>query len=87
MCTGIVAAGKGQENRCLVIFCCRVVVPALIVAVCVGIVAVIVAGPWALAYIPLYVLATLPGWPIGRALFDRLPEFARLRRLLYAEEA
>lgn len=46
-------------------------VPALIVAVCVGIVAVIVAGPWALAYIPLYVLATLPGWPIGRALFGR----------------
>ena len=29
----------------------------------------IIAGPWALAYLLLYVLATLPGWPIGRALF------------------
>ena len=29
----------------------------------------IIAGPWALAYIPLYALATLPGWPLGRALF------------------
>ena len=31
----------------------------------------IIAGPWALAYIPLYVLATIPGWPVGRALFGR----------------
>ena len=31
----------------------------------------IIAGPWALAYIPLYVLATVPGWPLGRALFGR----------------
>jgi FtsH-binding integral membrane protein len=38
---------------------------------CTGIVAVIIAGPWALAYLPLYILATLPGWPIGRALFGR----------------
>ena len=34
-------------------------------------VAVVIAGPWALAYIPLYVLATVPGWPLGRALFGR----------------
>jgi hypothetical protein len=34
---------------------------------------VIIAGPWALAYIPLYVLATVPGWPLGRALFGRHP--------------
>ena len=33
----------------------------------------IIAGPWALAYIPLYVLSTLPGWPLGRALFGRHP--------------
>ena len=31
----------------------------------------IIAGPWALAYIPLYVLATIPGWPLGHALFGR----------------
>ncbi len=31
----------------------------------------IIAGPWALAYIALYVLATVPGWPLGRALFGR----------------
>ena len=36
-------------------------------------VAVIIAGPWALAYIPLYVLATVPGWPLGRALFGGIP--------------
>ena len=46
-------------------------VPVLIVALCTGIVGVIIAGPWALAYIPLYILATLPGWPLGRALFGR----------------
>jgi hypothetical protein len=34
---------------------------------------VIIAGPWALAYIPLYVLATVPGWPLGRALFGSHP--------------
>jgi hypothetical protein len=50
-----------------------VLVPVSIVAICTGIVAVIIAGPWALAYIPLYVLATLPGWPLGRALFGRHP--------------
>ena len=33
----------------------------------------IIAGPWALAYIPLFVLATLPGWPLGRVLFGRHP--------------
>ena len=33
----------------------------------------IIAGPWALAYIPLYVLATVPGWPLGRALFGTHP--------------
>jgi hypothetical protein len=44
-----------------------------IVGICTGIVAVIIAGPWALAYIPLYVLATLPGWPLGRMLFGRHP--------------
>ena len=33
----------------------------------------IIAGPWALAYIPLFVLATLPGWPLGRALFGTHP--------------
>ena len=31
----------------------------------------IIAGPWALVYLLLYILATLPGWPIGRALFGR----------------
>ena len=45
--------------------------PLSAVAICTGIVAVIIAGPWALAYIPLYVLATFPGWPLGRALFGR----------------
>jgi hypothetical protein len=50
-----------------------VLVPVSIVATCTGIVAVIIAGPWALGYIPLYVLATLPGWPLGRALFGRHP--------------
>jgi hypothetical protein len=50
-----------------------VLVPVSIVAICTGIVAVIIAGPWALAYIPLYVLATVPGWPLGRALFGRHP--------------
>lgn len=43
----------------------------LVVAICTGIVAVIIAGPWALAYIALYILATVPGWPLGRALFGR----------------
>ena len=33
----------------------------------------IIAGPWALAYVPLYVLAALPGWPLGRMLFGRHP--------------
>ena len=33
----------------------------------------IIAGPWALGYIPLYVLATVPGWPLGRALFGSHP--------------
>ena len=33
----------------------------------------IIAGAWALAYIPLFVLATVPGWPLGRALFGRHP--------------
>jgi hypothetical protein len=50
-----------------------VLVPVSIVAICTGIVAVIIAGPWALTYIPLYVLATVPGWPLGRALFGRHP--------------
>ena len=50
-----------------------VVVPVSIVAICTGIVAVIIAGPWALAYILLYFLATLPGWPLGRVLFGRHP--------------
>ena len=36
-------------------------------------VAVIIAGPWALAYAAMYVLATVPGWPLGRALFGRHP--------------
>ncbi len=45
----------------------------LCVAIFTGIVAVIIAGPWALAYIPLYILATLPGWPLGHALFGRHP--------------
>jgi hypothetical protein len=50
-----------------------VLVSVLVVAVCAGLVAVIIAGPWALAYIPLYVLATVPGWPLGRALFGAHP--------------
>src|SRR5918993_1603045 len=57
----------------VVVFCCRVLVAVSIVAICTGIVAVIIAGPWALAYIPLYVLATVPGWPLGRALFGKHP--------------
>ena len=44
---------------------------ASLVSVAVASVAVIIAGPWALAYIPLYVLATVPGWPLGWALFGR----------------
>ena len=55
------------------IFSYPVLVPVSTVAICTGIVGVIIAGPWALAYIPLYVLATLPGWPVGRALFGRHP--------------
>ena len=57
----------------VVVFCSRVLVPVSIVAICTGIVAVIIAGPWALAYIPLYALATLPGWPLGRTLFGKHP--------------
>jgi hypothetical protein len=34
---------------------------------------VIIAGPWALAYIALYILATVPGWPLGLALFGKHP--------------
>ena len=48
-------------------------VPVSIVTIGTGLVAVIIAGPWALAYIPLYVLATVPGWPLGRALFGKHP--------------
>lgn len=55
------------------VFCCRVLVPVSLVATCTGIVAVIIAGPWALAYIPIFVLATLPGWPLGRAVFGTHP--------------
>jgi hypothetical protein len=58
---------------CAVILFCHVLVPVSIVAICTGIVAVIISGPWALAYIALYVLATLPGWPLGRALFGKHP--------------
>ena len=42
---------------------------AVCVAIITGIVAVIIAGPWALAAVALYILATVPGWPIGRVLF------------------
>jgi hypothetical protein len=48
-----------------------VLASVLCVAILTGIVAVIIAGPWALAYIALYILATVPGWPLGRALFGR----------------
>jgi hypothetical protein len=48
-------------------------VPVSIVAICTGIVAVIIAGPWALVYLALFVLATVPGWPLGRALFGAHP--------------
>jgi hypothetical protein len=41
----------------------------LLVLIVTGIVASIIAGPWAVAYLPIYVAATLPGWPIGRLLF------------------
>ncbi len=58
---------------CAVIFSSGVLVPVSIVAISTGIVAVIIAGPWALAYIPLYVLATVPGWPLGRPLFGTHP--------------
>jgi len=56
-----------------VILSSGVLVPVSIVAICTGLVGVVIAGPWALAYIPLYVLATVPGWPLGRALFGRHP--------------
>lgn len=66
------AASASTPGRVVVVvFCCRVLVPVSIVVICTGIVAVIIAGPWALAYIALYVLATVPGWPLGRALFGR----------------
>ena len=48
-------------------------VPISIFAICTAAVAVFIAGPWALAYITLYVLATVPGWPFGRVLFGRHP--------------
>lgn len=51
--------------------CCGVRASVSIVAICTGIVAVIIAGPWSLAYIALYILATAPGWPLGGALFGR----------------
>ncbi len=54
----------GEPSRALL-------VPVLVVAVCTAIVAVIIAGPWSLAHVALYVLATMPGWPLGRALFGR----------------
>jgi hypothetical protein len=53
------------------VWCCRVLVSGLVVAICTGIVAVIIAGPWSLAYIAAYILATVPGWSVGRALFGR----------------
>ena len=43
----------------------------MVVAICTAIVAVIIAGPWALVYLAFYLLVTLPGWPLGRALFGR----------------
>src|SRR5688572_5494113 len=61
------------DRVAVVVFCSPVLVPVSIVVVCTGIVAVIIAGPWALAYIPLFVLATMPGWPLGRALFGTHP--------------
>ena len=67
------ARAKPPGRATVVVFSSRVLVPVSIVAICTGIVAVIIAGPWALAYIPLYVLATLPGWPLGRALFGKHP--------------
>src|SRR5688500_14123406 len=67
------ACATQPRGLALVVFCCRVLVPVSIVAISTGIVAVIIAGPWALAYIPLYILATVPGWPLGRALFGRHP--------------
>jgi hypothetical protein len=48
-----------------------VLAPGLIVLICTGIVAVIIAGAWSLAYLTFYILATIPGWPLGRALFGR----------------
>ena len=47
--------------------------PVSIVVISTALVAALIAGPWALAYLPLYVLATLPGWPLGRALFGKHP--------------
>jgi hypothetical protein len=43
----------------------------LTVLISTGIVAVIIAGSWSLVYAGLYVFATIPGWPVGRALFGR----------------
>ena len=56
-----------------VIFSSRVRLPLSIVAISTGIVAAIIAGPWALVYLALYVLATAPGWPLGRTLFGKHP--------------
>ena len=49
----------------------RVAVSLVVIAVV--LVSVIIAGPSALAYVPLYGLATVPGWPLGRALFGSHP--------------
>ena len=46
---------------------------AALLGVVLATVAVIIAGPWSLAYIAIYVLATMPGWPLGRALFGSHP--------------
>ena len=61
-------AGEGALPHGMVL---GVLAAGLIVLICTGIVAVIIAGPWSLAYVALYILATIPGWPLGRALFGR----------------
>ena len=71
---------KPPGRVAVVVFCCRVLVPVSIVAICTGIVAVIIAGPWALAYIPLYVLATFPaGLSAARCSAGIRPPGSRVR--------
>lgn len=49
----------------------RVTAAALALAGAVGGLAAWLGGSWGLAYLTIHLLATAPGWPVGRALFGR----------------